>query len=374
MGILQDVFDALKAFNIAKIDRQPMDNDINKLTTQLTTALVTISTANRGGTLGHIGIVVPVLRYVVLSMGPRLVQPVHPRAYPATASDDPKTRERQVVEHKAEIKEFETYIACKAWARLAIVSAVDNEWISKRHDEDIGYQGVQPLELLKLLQNAGRDLDDMEIMDLNNKMLEPWDRVEAPVTMFARADKYERQLERHHIPKQPELHLLYAVSSYQISGQFNAAMQEWHAKTLANKTFPNFPVYIQNEYTKQVKRNRLTAGSVGKGIAYKATEVPEQKFLDAEAQAMVIAEVANVLQAQNKQQMKNMMDMFKKLLTSMQSSGTPVAVVPPKTPTNCQPRMGCPHCNKKHRNHEKCWKLDANKASRPENWKSAKSA
>ena len=89
---------------------------------------------------------------------------------------------------------------------------------------------------------------------------------------------------------------------------------------------------------------------------------------------MVIAKVANVLQAQNEQQMKNMMSMFKKLLTSMQSSGMPVAVVPPKTPTNCQPCMGCPHCNKKHCNHEKCWELDANKASRPENWKSAKSA
>ncbi len=103
-------------------------------------------------------------------------------------------------------------------------------------------------------------------------------------------------------------------------------------------------------------------------------EVPEQKFLDAEAQAMAIAEVANVLQAQNEQQMKNMMGMFKELLTSMQSSGTPVAIVPPKTPTNRQPRIGCPHCNKKHRNHEKCWELDANKASRLENWKSAKSA
>ncbi len=146
-------------------------------------------------------------------------------------------------------------------------------------------------------------------------MLEPWDGVEAPVTMFARADKYERQLERHSIPKQPELRLSYAASTYQISGQFNAAMQEWHAKMLANKTFPNFRVYIQNEYTKQVKRNRSTAGSVGKGIANKATEVPEQKFSDAKAQAMVIAEVANVLQAQNKQQMKNMMSMFKKLLT-----------------------------------------------------------
>ncbi len=101
MGILQDVFDALKAFKIAKIDGQPTDDDINKLTTQLIAALATISTANRGGTLGHIGIVVIVSRYVVLSTGPRLMQPIHPGAYPATASDDPKTRERQVAEHKS---------------------------------------------------------------------------------------------------------------------------------------------------------------------------------------------------------------------------------------------------------------------------------
>ncbi len=180
----------------------------------------------------------------------------------------------------------------------------------------------------------------MEITNLNNKMLEPWDGVEAPVSMFARADKYEHQLERHSIPKQPELRLLYVVSTYQISGQFNAGMQEWHAKTPANKTFSKFHMYIQNKYTKQVKCNRLTAGFVGKGIANKATEVLEQKFLDAKAQAMVIAEVANVLQAQNEQQMKNMMSMFEKLFNSMQSSAMPVAVVPPKTPTNCQPRMG----------------------------------
>ncbi len=151
MGILHDVFDALKAFEIAKIDGQPMGDDINKLMAQLTTALVTISTTNGGGTLGHIGIVVPESRYVALLTGPKLVRPVHPGAYPATASDDTKTCEKEVAEHKAEIKEFETYMACKAWACLAIVSAVDNEWISKRHNEDIGYQCVQPLELLELL-------------------------------------------------------------------------------------------------------------------------------------------------------------------------------------------------------------------------------
>ena len=36
MGILQDVFNALKAFEIAKIDGQPTDNNINKLMMQLT--------------------------------------------------------------------------------------------------------------------------------------------------------------------------------------------------------------------------------------------------------------------------------------------------------------------------------------------------
>ncbi len=211
----------------------------------------------------------------------------------------------------------------------------------------------------------------MEITDLNTKMLEPWDGVEAPVSMFAKADKYERQLERHSIPKQPELRLSYAVSTYQISGQFDAAMRKWHAKPTTDKTSPNFRVYIQNEYTKQVKRNRSTAGSVGKGIANAAAE---DKLSDAEAQALVIAEVANVLKEQNDQQMKTMMGMFEKILTSMQSAGTNTVNVPAKAPSNCPPRTECLHCNKKHRNHDKCWELEANKTARPENWKSAKSA
>jgi hypothetical protein len=185
MGILQDVFNALQAFEITKIDGQPTDDDINKLTTQLTAALVTISTSNGGGQLGHIGIVVPETRYIVLSKGPNLDRPIHPGAYPAFASDDKKIREKEVAEHKAEIIKFETYMACKAWACQAIVKAVDKEWVSKKHNEDIGYQAVEPLELLELLCDAGRDLDDLEIADLNTKMLEPWDGVESPVMMFA---------------------------------------------------------------------------------------------------------------------------------------------------------------------------------------------
>jgi hypothetical protein len=127
MGIVQDVYNALKAFKIMKIDGQPTDDNINKLTTQLTAALGTILTENGGGKLGHIGIAVPETKYIVLSTGPKLDWPVHPGAYPATASDDKKVHEKEVAEHKAEIIKFETYMVCEAWTRQAIVNAVNEE-------------------------------------------------------------------------------------------------------------------------------------------------------------------------------------------------------------------------------------------------------
>jgi hypothetical protein len=150
-------------------------------------------------------------------------------------------------------------------------------------------------------------------------------------------------LERHNIPKQPELHLSYAVLTYQTSGQFDAAMRKWHAKLLAKKTFPKFQVYIQLEFTKMVKRNKSTTGSIGKGIANKAME---EKISDAKAQAMVIAEVVNVLQAQNAEQMKTMMTMFEKLLANHVPAAPPIANTP-KAPH--QPQKKCPHCRQEAR-------------------------
>ena len=176
-------------------------------------------------------------------------------------------------------------------------------------------------------------------------------------------------MERHIIPKQPELRLLYAVATYQISRQFDAAMQEWHARLPTNKSFPKFRVCIQNEYTKQVKQNRSTAGSVKKGIANAVTKEGIIK-----ANAMMIAEVASAMQEQNTEQVKTMMTMFKELLTSVKPPTVPTAKAKPKPP--CKPYKSiteCPNCKKKHANHDKLWELEANKDSRPPYWKSTKS-
>jgi hypothetical protein len=129
-------------------------------------------------------------------------------------------------------------------------------------------------------------------------------------------------------------------------------------------------VYIQKEYTKQVKQNRSTAGSVKKGIANAATE---EEIV--EAQAMMIAEVANAMHEKYEDQMKTMMTNFEKLLTSVKPPTVPTAEAKTKQPRKPRQQLTeCPNCKKKHANHDKCWELEANKELRPANWKSTQNA
>ena len=105
----------------------------------------------------------------------------------------------------------------------------------------------------------------------------------------------------------------------------------------------------------------------------------KEKISDVEAQAMMIAEVANALHEQNvaqmTEQMKNMMTMFKELLTSVQPPTVPTNGTKTKAPRlPCHSLTECPNCKKKHANHNKCWELEANKDSRPLYWKSMQSA
>lgn len=74
-------------------------------------------------------------QYVVLSKGTKLNRSIHPGAYPATAS-----------------VRIESHIAYKSWAHQAVVKVLNNEWVSEKNDEDIGYQALEPLELLELLR------------------------------------------------------------------------------------------------------------------------------------------------------------------------------------------------------------------------------
>ncbi len=57
MGIRHDVEQNLKKYKITKIDGQPIDEDLNLLTKELTNAAGSVATLNGGGEHGHVGMV-----------------------------------------------------------------------------------------------------------------------------------------------------------------------------------------------------------------------------------------------------------------------------------------------------------------------------
>ena len=58
MGYKQDAEEALKSFHTTKIDGQPTDEDITKLSNELTEMAATIPTMNGGSLHGHMGVII----------------------------------------------------------------------------------------------------------------------------------------------------------------------------------------------------------------------------------------------------------------------------------------------------------------------------
>ena len=187
-------------------------------------------------------------------------------------SNDAVTCKREIAEHKAEYIEFLTTKAIKDFLHKAIVKLVDHEWIAELESKTMGFQHRHPRELIEHLCNTGANLDHLDVMELIKELQKPWDMVEAPATMFATGDHIERQLVKAGPAENPNLHLAFALSNFEASGEYDAAVQEWKAKAPQDKMFPCFRVYIQHEFAMHHKHNKSLAKAVGHGITNMVTQ------------------------------------------------------------------------------------------------------
>jgi hypothetical protein len=358
MGIKQDVEESLKDYFITKIDGQPSEEAITKLKLELSEGLASIPTLNGGGRHGHIGLIIPTTEYTTFSHNNTPYDILtNPGPYPTTVDTDAVVRERQIAEHKAEIREYEMQLGVTSWARKAIVGAIDEEWISEIRNPHVGFNHLLPIDILTHLEAVGGTIDFMDVTELQAELLKPWDQVEAPTTLFERQDKIEKQLVKAGIPAQHELRLATALCWFQQSGEFDSALKLWEAKPTATKTLSAFRVYIQKEVAKRTKRDKQTAKASGRGLANATADE------EAELNALAMAEIVNAVTAQNNAQMEKMMDMFKASLEAMsnkqQGTQSGTQATNPK----------CPHCNLRHAKPDNCWELEKNASKRPKNWK-----
>jgi len=370
MGIRHDVEQGLEKYEITKIDGQPTDEDLNLLTKELTNAAGSVATQNGGGEHGHVGMVVDEAEYVTFSRnGDRFLVPTNPGPYPQTVDPDKVIRERQLAEHKAECGEYETYLGVENYLRRMIVKSIDHEWLAEIESETMGFNHLSPKALLTHLRSVGGSLDHMDVTELISNIQKPWDGIEAPAAHFARGDKYERQLLKVGQRKNPELRLAFALATFQSAGEFESALREWEVKPKADQTFANFRIFMQKEFGKHHKQNKTTAKAVGYGIANTLTDNSIERMDHLEAQALMIAELANSMREESQKQFKEMMELFGKSMSANSPNPTN-----PKGGTGGKKKKKCPHCGLEvYHKPDACFELEANAAKRPAGWTSKKS-
>ena len=107
MGIKKDVEEAFKYMQVTKIKGHCMDQDLNNIESKLMAIAAIIPISH-----GHVGTFCHNFEYrTFLTGGESFVISMNSGAFPMKMGMDPVVLERQVAEHKSQVKEFKTYFS-----------------------------------------------------------------------------------------------------------------------------------------------------------------------------------------------------------------------------------------------------------------------
>ena len=313
--------------------------------------------------------------YNTMTAGIDFENPVNPGFYPADLALNAAagTRARAEAEHKELINQFETFEGVRLGTKDLILEAVDTEYISEIEHETLGYLNQTPRQMIAHLLTQGGALDFADTKDLLAEQDGEWNVTENPQIYLNRVEKAIKGLIRNGINSDLNERRDIALFQLKATGEFDPAVREWEAKPAADKTWANIKTFISAEYAKENKQNKLSAKH------FKVNTMQEQ----AEATEELIAHLTEAHTRQMETLVQTTTAAMKEMMLLLKENKTPINKVPDeekqrkrdekKKKYNDSPV--CKNCGKKHpsKAENECWELEANKASRPANWKSMKS-
>jgi hypothetical protein len=375
MGVRADIREEVRKEMVTKIHGQLTNQDLTTLEKELIAILANIPTTLGGGNHGHAGILMEPARYL-LTTGVPFNNPANPGNYPLTVAGNAAAgvRARAEAEHKEEVREYETFQGVIQATKDIFLEAVDHEYLLEIEDEILGFLNQTPMDMLTHLRNRGGALDFADTKTLLAER-EEWDASEIPQLYFNRVEKAIQGLTRAGINSDLNERRDMALYYLKASGEFDAAVREWEHRPTVNKTWQNIKTFISAEHAKENKQNKLTAKNFKANMIEEQTEATEE--LIAALTEKHTQQIESLIKS-NTEAMKQMMSLIKNDRKEPGDKKQPDEEKKKKREERRQ-RFNdtpiCKHCGKKHptKKEDECWELEANKASRPTNWKSSKS-
>ena len=375
MGIRTDIRDKIRKETVTKIHGQPTSHDLTNLEKEIISILANIPTTLGGGNHGHVGVIMDQVDYNTMTTGIDFVNPVNPGIYPAGLALNAAagTRAREEAIHKELIAQFETFEGVKLGTKDLILEAVDNEYLSEIEHDTLGFLNQTPRQMIEHLLTRGGALDFADTKDLLSERDGEWNVTENPQIYFNRVEKAIKGLIRNGINSDLNERRDIALFQLKATGEFDPAVREWEAKPAADKTWANIKTFISAEYAKENKQNKLSAKH------FKVNTMQEQ----AEATEELIAHLTEAHTRQMETLVQTTTAAMKEMMLLLKENKTPINKVPDEEKQRKRDEKKkkyndapvCKNCGKKHpsKAENECWELEANKASRPANWKSMKS-
>jgi hypothetical protein len=375
MGIRTDIRDEIRKETVTKIHGQPTSHDLTNLEKEIISILANIPTTLGGGNHGHVGVIMDQVDYNTMTTGIDFVNPVNPGIYPAGLALNAAagTRAREEAIHKELIAQFETFEGVKLGTKDLILEAVDNEYLSEIEHDTLGFLNQTPRQMIEHLLTRGGALDFADTKDLLSERDGEWNVTENPQIYFNRVEKAIKGLIRNGINSDLNERRDIALFQLKATGEFDPAVREWEAKPAADKTWANIKTFISAEYAKENKQNKLSAKH------FKVNTMQEQ----AEATEELIAHLTEAHTRQMETLVQTTTAAMKEMMLLLKENKTPMNKVPDEEKQRKRDEKKkkyndapvCKNCGKKHpsKAENECWELEANKASRPANWKSMKS-
>ena len=375
MGIRTDIRDEIRKATVTKIHGQPTSHDLTNLEKEIISILANIPTTLGGGNHGHVGVIMDQVDYNTMTTGIDFVNPVNPGIYPAGLALNAAagTRAREEAIHKELIAQFETFEGVKLGTKDLILEAVDNEYLSEIEHDTLGFLNQTPRQMIEHLLTRGGALDFADTKDLLSERDGEWNVTENPQIYFNRVEKAIKGLIRNGINSDLNERRDIALFQLKATGEFDPAVREWEAKPAADKTWANIKTFISAEYAKENKQNKLSAKH------FKVNTMQEQ----AEATEELIAHLTEAHTRQMETLVQTTTAAMKEMMLLLKENKTPINKVPDEEKQRKRDEKKkkyndapvCKNCGKKHpsKAENECWELEANKASRPANWKSMKS-
>lgn len=237
----ESVITAFPHTAIPPIDGPPTFASVNELTTMLKANAASIQSANGGGQLGFLGVMVSAAMYATLSTDPFIV-PANPgdTPIPLAAGATSAQINEHFRAHTELLRLFRVYTAVTTALRHQILSAVPDIYLRPLRNRHTGYATVTPLQLLTHLFTTYGHIAPHDIEANDNRFKGAFDPGQPFETLVQQIDEAQDFAEA---AGQPYSAAQIVSNAYRIifqTGLFNDACREWRRKTPAQQTWQEF--------------------------------------------------------------------------------------------------------------------------------------